>query len=130
MADAHLNFIPDLGPTGHDLGGAEDMEWVLRALRLGARLQYAPDVVQYHYVDSARLTLPYLMKKAYKRTASTICIDPTRNRRGVPKYLYRKVAEYGVKACTAFSQDRRRFYLVRTAAALGEISGYLQRRPL
>jgi cellulose synthase/poly-beta-1,6-N-acetylglucosamine synthase-like glycosyltransferase len=124
------NFSTDMGPTGHDLGGAEDMEWVLRAVRLGARLQYAPDVVQYHYVDSARLTLPYLMKKAYKRTASTICIDPTRNRRGVPKYLYRKVAEYGVKACTAFSHDRRRFYLVRTAAALGEISGYLQRRPL
>jgi len=46
----------------------------------------------------------------------------------VPKYLYRKIAEYGLKACTAIGQSRRRFYLVRTAAALGEIAGHLQQR--
>jgi glycosyltransferase involved in cell wall biosynthesis len=121
-------FATDMGPTGHDLGGAEDMDWVLRALRLGARLRYVPDMVQHHYVDTARLTLGYLIRKAYKRTASTIQIDPQRNGSAVPKYLYRKIAEYGFKACTAISQSRRRFYLVRTAAALGEIAGHLQQR--
>jgi GT2 family glycosyltransferase len=122
------NFDTAMGPSGHNLGGAEDLEWVLRALRLGARLQYVPEVVQYHYVDGSRLTLPYLMKKAYKRTASTICIDSATQTSGVPRYLYRKVAEYGFKACTALGRDRRRFFLVRTAAALGEIAGHLQRR--
>lgn len=120
-------FDTDMGPTGHDLGGAEDLEWVLRALGLGARLRYAPRVVQFHYVDASRLTLPYLMKKAYKRTASTVVIDQARGG-PVPKYLYRKLAEYGFKACTALDHSRRRFFLVRTAAALGEIAGHLQRR--
>ena len=119
-------FATDMGPTGHDLGGAEDLDWVLRALRLGARLYYIPDVVQYHYVDASRLTLSYLIRKAFKRSASTIRIDSAKA--GVPRYLYRKVADYGLKAFTSVRQPRRRFYLVRTAAALGEIVGYLQPR--
>jgi hypothetical protein len=51
-------------------------------------------------------------------------IDPERKAASVPRYLYRKLAEYGFKACTAISPSRRRFYLVRTAAALGEIAGH------
>ena len=122
------HFATDMGPTGHDLGGAEDMDWVLRALRLGARLRYVPEMVQYHYVDATRLTLGYLLKKAYKRTASTVRIDPAKNGARVPRYLYRKLAEYGFKAITALTPSRRRFYLVRTAAALGEVAGHLQQR--
>jgi len=122
-------FSTDMGPKGHDLGGSEDLEWVQRALALGARLRYVPQVVQYHYVDLDRLTLPYLVKKAYKRTASTVAIQPRPSGyRTIPLYLYRKVAEYAIKACTALGRARRRFYLVRTAAALGEIAGHLQRR--
>lgn len=121
-------FATDMGPTGHDLGGAEDLDWVLRALRLGARLRYAPGVKQYHYVDTARLTLPYLMKKAYKRTASTMRLEPDAVATGVPRYVYRKVAEYALRAVFCIGRPRRRFYLVRTAAALGEISGHLRAR--
>jgi len=119
-------FRSDMGPTGHDLGGAEDLDWVLRALRLGARLRYLPDMVQYHYVDIARLRLGYLMKKAYKRTASTVGLDATKTGARVPRYVYRKVFEYGIKAATSLGAARRRFYLVRTAAALGEWAGYRQ----
>ncbi len=122
-------FATDMGPTGHDLGGAEDLDWVLRALRLGARLRYVPQVVQHHYVDTDRLTLPYLMKKAYKRTASTVVRRSAEERatqyRGTSIARWRSMA---LKACTALGQARRRFYLVRTAAALGEIAGHLQRR--
>jgi glycosyltransferase involved in cell wall biosynthesis len=120
-------FSTELGPTGHDLGGSEDTDWVLRALQLGARMQYAPDVVQHHYVDTARLTLPYIMKKAYKRTATTVRLDPRLSGSRVPKFVYRKLAGYVLAALTAAGQDRRRFFLVRTAAALGEIAGYRQR---
>jgi glycosyltransferase involved in cell wall biosynthesis len=119
-------FATDMGPIGHDLGGAEDREWVMRGQRLGARLWYAPGAVQYHYVDASRLTLSYVIRKAYKRTVSTVCVDPRDDRRGVPRYLYRKLAEYAFNACTALGQSRRRFYLVRTAAALGEIVGHRQ----
>lgn len=120
-------FSTDLGPTGHDLGGSEDMDWVLRAMQLGAQLQYIPDAVQYHYVDTRRLTLPYIVKKAYKRTASTVLLDPTLQGCKAPRYLYRKLAGYALAALTAIGQVKRRFYLVRTAATLGEFAGYRQR---
>ena len=121
------SFSTDLGPTGHDLGGSEDMDWVLRALQLGAHLQYMPDVIQYHYVDTSRLTLPYIIKKAYKRTASTVMLDPSLQGCKAPRYLYRKLAGYAFAALTAVGEARRRFYLVRTAATLGEFAGYRQR---
>jgi GT2 family glycosyltransferase len=122
-------FATDLGPTGHDLGGSEDLDWVLRALRLGARLRYVPAMVQYHHVDTSRLTLGYLIRKAYKRTASTVRIEPRAGAAaGVPRYLYRKLAAYAFNACTALGAARRRFFLVRTAAALGEMAGHRARR--
>jgi GT2 family glycosyltransferase len=120
-------FSTDLGPTGHDLGGSEDMEWVLRALQLGAQLQYVSAALQYHYVDTHRLTLPYIIKKAYKRTASTVLLDPTLQGCKAPRYLYRKLAGHALAALTAVSQAKRRFFLVRTAATLGEFAGYRQR---
>jgi GT2 family glycosyltransferase len=121
-------FSTELGPTGHDLEGSEDLDWVLRAQELGARLQYVPSVVQYHYVDLERLKLGYLMKKAYKRTVTTTGLKAASGEGRVPRYLYRKLVEYVFFAVTALSKNRRRFYLVRTAAALGEMSGHRQRR--
>jgi len=118
-------FATDFGPVGHNLGGAEDLEWVIRALRLGARMQYVPSVVQHHFVDGARLTLPYLMQKAFVRSASTVRLDKTQAG-GVPRYMYRKLFGYLLSALTALSTARRRFYLVRLAAALGEARGYQQ----
>ena len=117
-------FSTDLGPTGHDLGGSEDMDWVLRAMQLGAQFQYMPDAVQYHYVDTRRLTLPYIIRKAYKRTASTVLLDPRLQGSKAPRYLYRKLAGYILASLTAMGRARRRFYLVRTAATLGEFAGY------
>jgi hypothetical protein len=67
------------------------------------------------------------MKKAYKRTASTVRLDTQEAGTGVPRYLYRKIVSYAVKACTALDATRRRFFLVRTAAALGEMAGHRQR---
>lgn len=122
-------FATDLGPTGHDLGGSEDLDWVLRALRLGARLRYEPQMVQHHHVDTARLRLGYLVRKAYRRTASTVRLEPGSDSTApVPRYVYRKVVTYAFNACTALTAARRRFFLVRTAAALGEVAGHLARR--
>jgi len=120
-------FDTSMGPTGHDLGGAEDLDWVLRGLRLGARLRYLPDMIQYHYVDTERMTLGYVMKKAYKRSASVVRLEP-QTAGTVPMYLYRKIAEYGLLAATSLGTARRRYYLVRTAAALGEFAGHRQSR--
>lgn len=120
-------FSTDLGPTGHDLGGSEDMDWVLRALGLGAALRYSPEIIQHHYVDHARLTLSYIVRKAYKRTATTVMLDPKLPPGGPPRYLYRKLGGYAWSTLTALNPARRRFSLVRLAATLGELSGYAKR---
>ena len=120
-------FAAELGPVGHNLGGAEDIDWVLRALAKGARLQYVPDVVQHHYVDNDRLKLRYLIAKAFERTASTVRVHQG-GASGIPLYLYRKLFSYLLSAMTAWSNARRRFFLVRLAASLGEIKGYRQAR--
>lgn len=113
-------FSTELGPHGHDLGGGEDSEYVLRAMKRGVRCQYVPDMVQYHYVDTERLRLGYLLKKSYQRTRSTSRIHGTGH---VPLYMWRKLAEYGFHGVFSLSWSKRRFFMMRVAAALGEIQG-------
>lgn len=113
-------FSTELGPRGHDLGGGEDSEYVLRALARGARCQYVPGMIQYHYVDTQRLKLSYLLKKSYQRTRSTSRIHGNGR---VPLFMWRKLAEYGLHSLFSLTWAKRRFYWVRTAAALGEIQG-------
>lgn len=114
-------FRTELGPTGHDLGGAEDLEWVRRALRGGAQLQYAPGIVQHHYVDRERLTLGYLLRKGFQRSKSVMGFR--RTELGVPLYMWRKLAGNVFRSLFSRSADVRRFHAVRAASTLGEISG-------
>jgi len=121
-------FRLELGPQGHDLGGAEDIEWVRRAINGGHPLYYLPEMVQYHYVDPRRMTLRYVMRKAFERSASTARLNPAYlGPMGVPPFMLRKVLGYLGNATFSFHSDRRRFYLTRLAASLGEIKGAYQR---
>ena len=123
------SFDLDLGPVGHDLGGAEDIEWVRRALNKGELLRYIPDVVQYHYVDLERLRIVYVMRKAYGRTVSAMRLKSSiAENQYVPLYMWRKLFAYVFKAVTSTNADGRRYYLVRMAAACGEIRGFQKRR--
>ena len=122
-------FAVDLGPVAHNLGGAEDIEWVRRALRKGEALRYEPDVVQYHYVELERLQLGYVMRKAYERTASTMRLNPAIGEsQPLPLYMWRKLVAYTVQAVSSLTAQSRRYYLVRMAAAWGEIRGFQKRR--
>jgi len=122
-------FRTELGPKGHNLAGSEDIEWIRRATSKGARLYYLPDMIQYHYVDLERLTTRYIMRKAYHRSASTFhATTATSGPLGVPPYMLRKALTYLGNAMVSFNRDRRRFYLTRLAAALGEIKGARQQR--
>ncbi len=124
------NFSTEFGPVGHNLAGAEDTEWMIRAYDIGARIQYCPHIIQYHYVDKARLELVYLMKKAYERSSSTVRFYTTGAvHRGLfPRYLIRKAMAHLLFALFSLKQARRRFFLVRLAASLGEIKGFLRIR--
>lgn len=123
-------FSTELGPVGHDLGGAEDSEWFLRAIHLGAKVRYTPAIMQHHYVDSHRFTLAKLIRLAYQRTASHthIQLASDSDTATVPFWAYHKLARYAAAALTSVSENRRRFYVVRCAAVLGEIAGYRRLR--
>ncbi len=120
-------FSAELGPRGHNLAGGEDSDFVLRALNAGERLQYVPAVVQYHYVDLDRLRLYYLIRKSYNRSRANARIWEDRPNR-VPVYMWRKLANYLFSGLLSIKPARRRFYLVRIAATLGEIRGVSDRR--
>ena len=115
-------FATQLGPTGHNLRGGEDSEFVQRALTMGERIQYCPNVLQYHYVLKSRLRLKYLMSKSYQRTRAVTRIKQCENR-VVPGFVLRKLIVYLMKAIFSVSWARTRFYLVRLAAAYGELYG-------
>lgn len=117
-------FSTDLGPQGHNLGGGEDAAFILKALSLGERILYSPDVVQFHYVDPARLKLGFLMRFAYQRTFAAVRLGTGTGK--MPAYVWRKIATYGISALFSFGTDRRRFYMIRTAAALGETRGLFE----
>lgn len=122
-------FDNTYGPKGHNLEGGEDLEWVRRALKVGARLRYTPDMLQFHFVDLGRLTLSYVMQKAYKRSASSIRLRPERIANTLlPLHMLRKALTYLGMVATSWQRRRLRFYLVRLAAALGEIHGHLETR--
>jgi len=116
-------FSTALGPKGHNLGGGEDTDFVLRALNSGELLQYIPDIIQYHYVDPARLRLAYLLRKSFQRSRAVVHTGQTRAR--VPSYMWRKLVEYIFNAVFSLKWKKKRFFLVRIAAALGEIRGLL-----
>ena len=121
------DFSTAYGPVGRGLGGAEDHEWVLRAIAAGARVQYVPDIVQYHFVDPTRLKLGYLVRKAYERSASAVRLGGTGNGNGlVPAYMIRKAGVYSLAVLTSGGPQQRRFHLVRLAASLGEIKGHMR----
>ena len=120
-------FRLELGPKGHDLGGAEDIEWVRRAITTGSKLYYLPAMLQYHYVDPRRLTLGYVLRKAFERSASTTRLHTDASGpMGIPPFMLRKSLGYLGHALVSLRNDRRRFYLTRLAASLGEIKGAYQ----
>ena len=119
-------FSTELGPHGHDLGGGEDSDFVLRALFAGERLRYVPDVVQHHYVDLERFRLGYLLRKSFERSRSSVRIRSGQS--AVPLYMWRKVAGYSARTVFSLGWPARRFYLMRVAAAFGEVRGFIDSR--
>lgn len=97
-----------------------------RALRLGASARYVPSILQFHFADPARLTLRYLLRKSFQRTRASAKLRYAG--RSVQRFVWRKPFAYLVRAAISLSRQKRRFYLVRVAASLGELCGMLEAR--
>ena len=118
------DFSINLGPRGHNLMGGEDSDYVKRLLSSGATLIYSPDITQYHYVDPKRLTLRFLITLSFQRSrAITLVHNPQRV--PVPRYIWRKLFNYSVNILFSLSLQKKRFYLMRFAATLGEAVGFM-----
>lgn len=116
-------FNTELGPSGHNLGGGEDSDFVQRAINKGIKLRYLPGMIQYHYVDLERFRLSYILTKSYQRSRSVTLIEK-HNVSGIPKYMWKKLFIYLFFSVFSLNLDKTRFYLVRIAASLGEMSAY------
>lgn len=126
LIDRVGNFSTELGPKGHNLSGGEDTAFIRKALSMGESLLFVPNILQYHYVDPSRLHTTYLVKLAYHRTYAVVRMGSRLDQ--IPLYVWRKLFTYIFKMLTSRNRDKRRFYLVRTAATLGEIRGFIERR--
>lgn len=115
-------FAENLGPTGHNLVGSEDTDFFIRAIEKGETFRYFPDIVQYHYIDPARLKLSYLFLNSFQRNRSLTSI--TRKSENIPRYLWSKLIQYFLLSLFSFQIKKFRHYLIRTASIMGQIAGY------
>lgn len=119
-------FSEKLGPMGHNLMGSEDTEFFLRAIENNESFHYIPSIIQYHYVDANRLKLGYLLKNSFQRNRSlTMTHHP--DTRKTPLYLWSKLLNYIFGAIFSFKPVKIRFYLLRCAGILGQITGHIQK---
>ena len=114
-------FSIELGPTGHNLVGGEDHDFIKRALDKGFTIRYLPRVRQLHAIDAERMSAAYTLRKSYFRSHSSFVIHE-REKKPRP-YMFRKVLNHLACAIFTLNRDRRFFYLARLAASVGELAG-------
>ena len=120
-------FSTDLGPQGHNLMGGEDIDFVRRAVQAGARILYDPTIRQKHAVEAERMATLYMMRKSYLRSLSNAMMN-TDAPRSVRPYMVIKVAQHALLALFSLRGSHRFYYLIRLAAAFGELRGALDKQ--
>ena len=115
------NFSIDLGPTGHNLAGGEDHDFLRRAVAHGFRLRYLPVMRQLHAVDAARMETAYTLRKSFSRSRAQTRIRPDTRRPRL--FMFTKALVHLGSALFTLDARRRFFYMVRLAASLGELAG-------
>jgi len=120
-------FSTDLGPQGHNLMGGEDIEFVKRALQAGARILYEPTIRQKHAVEAERMATLYMMRKSYLRSLSNVMMS-TDAPRSVRPYMVLKLGQYALLVLVSLRNSHRFYYLIRLAAAIGELRGALNKQ--
>ncbi len=122
--DAIGLFAVELGPTGHNLAGGEDHDFLKRATDKGFSIRYLPGVRQLHAIDAERMSTPYTLRKSFLRSRANFLIR--RDERRPRLYMFRKILEHMGSAVFTLDARRRFFYLVRLAASLGELTGAVE----
>lgn len=114
-------FSVELGPTGHNLAGGEDHDFLRRAVVQGFSLRYLPRMRQLHAIDAVRTQTVYTLRKSFSRSRAQVLIR--RENRQPQPYMFSKVMRHLGSAIFTFDSRRRFFFMVRLAASLGELAG-------
>lgn len=124
------DFRADLGRSGSNLQGREDVEFANRLLAGGERLRYAPSAVVRHPVLECRLEKNYVLRWWYWYGRSEVAemgAPAARWRiKGVPIHLLRRLVRWtlqwiiSIGAQRRFSCQRSVWYLAGTASACYE----------
>lgn len=110
-----------------------DTEFARRVLGGGDRILYFPAAVIHHPVEAERATKRYFKQYYYGHGRTTVRVRPEGERRGityfgVPRYLFRSLAEDGLRWLTAFGARRRFYYQLQCYIHWGEIREYYRTR--
>ena len=122
-------FNEEIGP-GTDLPYAEDTEFMLRLNNLGQNFYYVPEALVYHINTAERMTIQYAAKWVRQVAKSQIVAlhsaDSFTSLAGIPKYLFRLVAERGLCWLTAIPHLTRTKRYLDFMQTVGEIQGYYE----
>lgn len=121
-------FRLDLGVRGGDNGrggSSVDTEFASRLLRAGEKIMYIPAATVYHPVEPHRATKSYFLRWFYIdgvcEMRSAGWPDDAGCLFGIPRYLYRGIAENFLRWIFAFESKRRFHHKVRTYRVAGRM---------
>lgn len=106
------DFRADLGRSGSNLQGREDVEFANRLLAAGEPLRYEPGAVVHHSTPECRMQKSYVLRWWYWYGRSEISESgPPEAKwgiRGVPLYLFRRFVRWALQSMISI-EARRRF---------------------
>ncbi len=124
--EKHGDFRSDLGRSGSNLQGREDLEFANRLLARGERLRYESDAVVRHMIPESRTRASYVLRWWYWYGRSEIAESGPPNAnwviKGVPLYLLHRLVRWtlqsmiSIEARLRFSCLCKVFYIVGIAA--------------
>jgi glycosyltransferase involved in cell wall biosynthesis len=95
-------YETEVGRIGDGLLAGEDEDMYRRLLAIGARGDYRPDLIIYHYIPPERLTKRYYRRWCFWRAVSCGLLDRKSKAQvaylgGIPRYLYGQAARGGLR---------------------------------
>ena len=116
-------FRTNLGRSGSNLQGREDVEFGNRLLEAGERLRYEPDAVIHHPVFEQRLTKSYVLRWWYwygrSEISETGAPESKWSIAGIPLYYVHRLARWALESLITFKPSKRFSCQLRAAYIVG-----------
>ncbi len=126
LFETYGGFRTDLGPQPGNEIRSEDTEFGHRLLAAGERLRYEPSAVVYHSVPQHRLRKKYFLAWSFDKARADVRErgvpqDTKWTVAGVPLYLWRRLAVWGLRWMVTIGPARRFSCQLKTWSVAGSI---------